>query len=167
MFDKRGQKVPSFIRKKMIAEEQVQKLINDFFTGSDKFLVELHIKPINVISVFIDSDTNISIEDCRELSRYLEQGLDREKEDFELTVSSAGLDRPLKMLRQYLKMIGKSLDIVLLHGEKLQGKLVRADHFGIEIEQEIKISKKESKVKKIALNYENIRTAKTVITFKK
>ena len=165
--DKRGQKVPSFIDEKMITEDKVTKLIHNLFKGTDKFLVEFSIKPINVISVFIDSDTTISIEDCRVLSRHLEHGLDREKEDFELTVSSAGLDRPLKLLRQYQKMIGKSLDIVMNGGDKLSGKLTKADKQGIEIEQEIKISKKETTVKKVVIPFENLKTAKKVITFKK
>lgn len=151
----------------MITEDQVKKLINDYFQGSDKFLVELHIKPINVISIFIDADTTISIEDCRELSRHLEQGLNREKEDFELTVSSAGLDRPLKLLRQYQKMLWKSLDIILNSGEKLSGKLVKADNTGIEIEQEIKLSKKETTLKNVVIHFDSIKTAKKVITFKK
>ncbi len=151
----------------MITEDQVKKLINDYFQGSDKFLVELHIKPINVISIFIDADTTISIEDCRELSRHLEQGLNREKEDFELTVSSAGLDRPLKLLRQYQKMLWKSLDIILNSGEKLSGKLVKADNTGIEIEQEIKLSKKETTLKNVVIPFDSIKTAKKVITFKK
>lgn len=167
MYDWRGHKVPSFIDKKMITEDQVKKIIQDFFKGSDKFLVELHIKPIHVISVFIDADTAISIEDCRELSRHLEQSLDREKEDFELTVSSAGLDRPLKVMRQYRNLIGKHLDIVMNGGQKLNGKLLKADELGIVIEQEIKISKKEIDIKKITLPFDQIRTAKKVITFKK
>jgi len=151
----------------MITEDQVTKHIHDYFKGTDKFLVELHIKPINVISVFIDADTSISIEDCKELSRHLEQTLDREKEDFELTVSSSGLDRPLKLLRQYQKITGKSLDIVLNGGDKLSGKLVKADKTGIEIEQEINISKKEKTLKNVVIPFGNIKTAKKVITFKK
>jgi len=151
----------------MITEDRVENLVRDFFEGTDRFLVELSIKPNNSISIFIDSDTGISLENCRELSRFLEKGLDREKEDFELTVSSAGLDRPLKLLRQYQKIIGQSLDIVLNGGGKLSGKLLLADQNKIEIEQEVKISKKETSVKKSVITYDSIKTAKKVITFKK
>jgi len=151
----------------MIEEKQVEKLVNDFLNGSDKFLVEVIIRPANLISVYIDGDHEVSIEDCHRLNRHLEHALNRDVEDFELTVSSAGLDRPLKTLRQIKKRIGLELEVVSISGKKTCGILVNAEKEGIEIEQEIRITKKEIEKKKISLPFQEIRTIKEVITFKK
>ncbi len=151
----------------MITEKQVTGLIKEFLDGSDKFLIEVLIKPLNHIMVFIDGDHGVTIDDCKGLSRHLEQNLDREKEDFDLMVSSAGADRPLKVLRQYKKYIGKNLEIVTVSGAKTEGVLVFADRDGIKLEQEIKKSKKESEKKELDLKFNEIKSAKIVISFKK
>ena len=151
----------------MIEEKQITRLAGEFLKGSDKFLVEVVIKPINHITVYMDGESRVSIEDCQGLSRHLEQMLDRDKEDFDLTISSAGADRPLKLLRQYLKNIGKSLDVVTKSGTKLSGILTRADQAGIELELEVKTGKKVTGKKMQLLTFDEIKTAKEVITFNK
>ena len=85
----------------MIEKIKILEIVNNALDGSEKFLVNLKITPDNRIYVDIDGDNGITIDDCIELSRAIEGQLDREEEDFELTVSSAGADQPLKLTRQY------------------------------------------------------------------
>lgn len=151
----------------MIEEKQVVRLVDESLKGTDKFLVEVVIRPTNLITVFIDGDSHVSIEDCKRLNRQLEQGLNREREDFELTVSSAGLDRPLKVLRQFKIRIGLELEVVTIQGEKNSGILVKEGKEGIEIEQEIQITKKVKEKKNFFFPFREIRTVKEVITIKK
>ena len=151
----------------MITEKQLTGLIEENLKGSDKFLIEVVLKPSNHIMVFIDGDQGVKIEDCQKLSRYIEQALDRDNEDFELMVSSAGADRPFRVLRQYRKHLGRILEVVTLDGTKLEGLLLLADDKEIKIEQEIKKSKKEIEKKEVIIKFSEIKSAKAVISFKK
>jgi ribosome maturation factor RimP len=151
----------------MITENQIAGLIQEFLKGSDKFLIEVLIKPVNHIMVFIDGDHGVTISDCQALSRHLEQKLDRDREDFDLMVSSAGADRPLQVIRQYGKYIGKEIEIITGNGDKLCGKLISSDPGGITLEEEIKKSKKEIQKKITGLKYGEIKSAKVMISFKK
>ena len=103
----------------MIERKKIERLIKEGLAGTDRFLVELNMNEANHIQVYIDSDGLLGISHCVELSRMIESNLDREEEDFELNVSSAGLDLPLRKKRQYLKYIGKLLKIKLTDGSKL------------------------------------------------
>lgn len=151
----------------MIEQKQLERLAEECFRGADKFLVEVIIRPNNIITVYMDGDDHVSLEDCRQLNRFLEQGLNRDQEDFELTVSSAGLERPLRVLRQYLKRTGQELEVVTNSGQKVSGTLLNAGKEGIEIEQVIHLNKKETEKKKIFFPFRDIKSAKDVITFKK
>jgi len=151
----------------MIPEKQVVQRASEFLEGSPLFLVDVVIRPTNKIAVYLDGDQGVTIEDCKHLSRHLEEKLDRETEDFDLTVSSPGADRPLKNPRQYSKNLGKELAIVTADGQKLTGKVLRADAAGIELSFIEKRSKKETGAKTISLPYTEIKSAKEVITFKK
>src|SRR5690606_8963013 len=96
------------------------------------FIVDLRISDTNVISLEIDSETGgVSIDDCVRVSRNIEHNLDREEQDFELSVSSAGLDKPLRVLKQYPKNIGRELKVKTVSGDKVEGVLTEADAEGI------------------------------------
>ncbi len=151
----------------MISEKQFTALIEDYLKGSDHFLIEVQIKPLNHIMVFIDGDHGVNIDACKALSRFLESKLDRDQEDFDLMVSSAGATRPLQVQRQYLIHLGKSLDVATNAGIKLEGVLLEADSNGIKIEQEIKITKKAIEKKVVELKYEEIKSAKIILNFKR
>ena len=152
----------------MITEKQIIKLVEEHLGEGEIFLVDLVIKRGNQISVFIDGDHRVTIEACRHLSRFLEESLDRETEDFDLTVSSAGADRPLKLPRQYRKNIGNDLELVSKSGDKFTGKVLKADELGVEIEQyPVKKSKNEQEKIIVSLKYDEIKSAKEVISFKK
>ena len=151
----------------MITEQQLIRLIEGHLKDGEVFLVDVAVKSGNKISVFIDGDHRVTIEFCRELNHFLNESLDREKEDFDLTVSSAGADRPLKLPRQYKKNIGKALDVVTKTGEKLTGTVITVNETGIELEiQPLKKLKKDQENKILALNFSDIKSAKEVITFK-
>ena len=103
----------------MIAEKHIRKLAEAELKGTDRFLVEVLVKPGNRIMVFIDSDTEVRIDDCIALSRHLESKFNRDEEDFELLVSSAGLDHAFSQMRQYRKYLNRAVEIHPVEGQKL------------------------------------------------
>lgn len=105
----------------------MRELIERRLEGSELFLVEINATPYNEIEVLIDSDASVGIDACVELSKAIEAEFDREAEDYELMVASAGIGQPLKVLRQYRKLIGKNVELVLKNGLKLVAVLKDAD----------------------------------------
>jgi ribosome maturation factor RimP len=103
------------------------------------FLVELRIKPVNQVQVFLDGDGGITIDKCVQFNRALYKGIEESNifpgGDFSLEVSSPGLDEPLKLFRQYKKNIGRNIEILLLDGTKKAGKLVDLNEDGIIVEE--------------------------------
>lgn len=135
--------------------------MEEAIAGTGLFTVEVKVRPGNRILVLMDSDTGVSIDDCTKLSRAIETGLNRDVEDFELEVSSAGLGEPFKTGRQYSKNIGRQVQALTREGRKFTGKLVGADENGIVIEE--KRNKKE--INQINLAFENLKETKLVISF--
>lgn len=159
----------SMINKKEItrlAQERIEEL------GKDLFIVEINISPKNVINVELEStEGGVTIEDCVSVSRNIEHNLDRETQDFELHVSSAGLDKPLRVHQQYVKNIGREVKTKLNSGEKLQGLLVSVNEQGFEIEQKRKerLEGKKKKVEVIEIfpvAFEDEKETKIIISFK-
>lgn len=126
----------------MIRESQIRKLAEEHLAGTDRFIVEVIVKPGNRILVFIDSDTSVLIDHCASLSRYIESHLDRDAEDFELNVSSSGIDHPYTLVRQYIKNTGREVTVTLPDEQKITGTLVAADQKGFDILEK----KKEKKI---------------------
>ena len=148
----------------MIDKVEILDLIREVLDGTDKFLVDLHVSKDNRINVSIDGDNGINIDDCIELSRHIEGNLDREKEDFELNVASAGLDSPLKLLRQYKKNVGRSLKVETMDGEVKEGVLMEATDEKIVLKLELtKKQKKEGVSDAFECQYEQIKIAKIVM----
>ena len=151
----------------MIKKEQIAEIVDERLYGTDKFLMEVLIQPGNIITVYIDGDNSVTISDCQDLSRFIESKLDRDQSDYQLTVSSAGLDRPIRFLRQYRKRIGKELEILTFRGETITGILVKADESFIELEHPVKNVKKETAKPNSVISFENIKKAKLIINFGK
>ena len=128
----------------MINKEQLVILCEEALAGTDRFLVEVKVKPNNVIEVYIDADTAVNIDHCAELSRYVNEKLDRDVEDYELSVFSWGLSGALKMDRQLQKYVGKDVEVKTKEMGKMQGKLVSFDDEKIEF---LPAPKKASKKK--------------------
>jgi ribosome maturation factor RimP len=158
----------------MISKKKVLELIDERIAelNNGLFVVELTISSNNVIHVELDKhEGNVAINDCMSVSRNVEHNLDREDEDFELHVSSAGLDKPFRVLAQYTKNIGKEVKVVLHNGSKLEGMLKAATETEITLETS-RTEKPEGKKKKELIVEEHIfpldqiKDTKIVISFK-
>ncbi|MFZ4401536.1 MAG: ribosome assembly cofactor RimP [Bacteroidales bacterium] len=153
----------------MISKQKIADLIEEYLFGTDKFLVEFSVSTSNHIIVFIDGDNGVTITDCIALSRKIESNLDRETEDFELNVSSAGLDLGLRVNRQYVKNTGRTVDVKLNDNTKITGVIKAVDEQSITLEllpgKKKKKSDEITELSKI-IDFKDIKETKVVITFK-
>lgn len=117
----------------MIDKNQIAVFVEEALAESDLFLVEVKVKPANIIEVYVDADTAVNIDQCVAISRYVESKLDRDAEDFELSVLSWGLSGALKLDRQLQKYLGKDVEVKSKELGKIQGKLVSFDAEKVEI----------------------------------
>jgi ribosome maturation factor RimP len=108
----------------LIQASTIRELAEAYLEGTSGFIVDVRVGENNAISILLDDDESTSISQCMALSRHLEEALDREAEDFALDVSSPGLDQPLQMLRQYVKNIGREVQIKIQDAGKVVGVLV-------------------------------------------
>ena len=150
-------------------KEKVEQLIAGAVEGTDIFLVKLTVSSSNDINVLLDSDAGLTLSDCRSISRAIESSLDREDEDFSLTVSSAGVGEPL-VLRQYKKNVGRKVRVTLIDGEIIEAKMVAADDKGVKLEWKTREKKPTGKGKITVLNnrlldYQSIKQTIVLITF--
>ena len=155
----------------MIDVKRVTEIAERHLEGSDMYVVECKISPMGEIELLIDSDTAVKLEDCAALNRAIEAEFDREVEDFSLMVASAGIGSELKLLRQYNKIIGSSVEVLLKDGIKLLAKLNSADEAGIAISYEEKQAV-EGKKRKVTVEvtkdykWEEIKYVKEYLDFK-
>lgn len=150
---------------------RVEQLLNDFLAARPElFLIELKISTDDNITVILDGDRNLTLQDCLDASRAIESNLDREERDFGLQVTSPGLSEPLNFPRQYKKNIGRKLDILLNDFSKIEGELVFADEEKIVLKLEYKRPKligkgKENVVEEREIPYSQIKKALVIIKF--
>ena len=154
----------------MIDKQIVERVVSGCLNDSE-FVVEVTVTPSNKIGVTIDSDNGITIDRCVMVSRAIEQELDREQEDFELEVASAGLSEPMRLPRQYKKNIGRTISVVTLNGEKYKGTLTDANdlQFCVEFEEKVLVDGKKRKqlvTKKVDLLYTDVKSTKIEVTFR-
>lgn len=173
MNSREGTKNPLFYYP-MIQKELIRKLAQERIDERfpDVFIVEISISASNSINVELDKmNSYVSIEECVAVSRNIEHNLDREQQDFELHVSSAGLDKPLRVLPQFVKNIGREVDVTLKDGGKLTGTLVAANEKELALESS-RMEKPEGKKKKELITEQHvlpmnkIKETKIVISFK-
>jgi len=162
----RGQQSPILLLSRMITKGHILELAEEHLQGTDKYVVDVIVKVGNVITIVIDSDTSVVIDDCSHLSKFVESSLDRDQEDFELRVTSYGADKPLIMTRQYVKNVGRQLVITKNDEQKVKGKLLSADQNGITLEPTPDKKKKESDTQPVQIAYSDIEQAKIVLSFK-
>jgi len=144
-------------------------LADQFLEGTKLFITEVRIKPVNRIVVMIDGDEGVRIDDCVALSRFIESKFDREADDFELTVTSAGIGEPLKFNRQYIKNIGRTIQVELTDDQVIEGQLITADEETITIERMVKEKINHKNIKKTdvkTIRYNEIRKAVVMVSFK-
>ena len=127
----------------MLNKSTIKKLA-DGCINEKSFIVDITVNKVNQIKVFVDSFEGITIDECVRISRCIESQLDREAEDFALEVSSAGLSQPFKVVQQYKKHMGKSVEVITHDGQKHRGKLTSFDGKNVVL----KLIKNKKKVKK-------------------
>lgn len=154
----------------MIEKNDIKTLAEEFLANSSDYLVDVIIASGNTITVEIDNDNGVNIDQCVALSRHLESKLDRDAEDFELTVTSAGLTSPFKTRRQYKKYEGKEVEVLTKGGEKLHGILQLSDDngFTVEISKMVKPegAKRKTEVKENkSFSYDDVKHTKYLIKF--
>ena len=117
----------------MINKATVQQAVEEWLQGKDYFLVDINISADDRIVVEIDHADGVWIEGCADLSRFIEERVSREEEDYELEVGSAGLGQPFKILRQYEIHVGKEVETLAKDGKKYRGTLLSVDQEGFEL----------------------------------
>jgi len=150
----------------MIEKANIAELVNEYLKNTDKYLVDIQVKAGNIISLVIDGDTVVAINDCIQLSKFIESKLDRESEDFDLKVSSFGAEKPFKIRRQYYKNIGRDVEITLEDGKMLTGKLLEVQDEKIQIKLTSKKKKKDVESDEYWINLDEIKQTKVKISFK-
>ena len=155
----------------MIDKNVVKTLVDEWLQDKEYFLVGIEISQDNKIVVEIDHADGVWIEDCVELSRYIEDHLNRDEEDFELEVGSAGLGQPFKVPQQYINFVGKEVEVLDADGKKVKGilKAVDGNDFTVGVEEKVKVEGKKRPVKQevdYAFQMDKVKYTKYVISFK-
>ena len=160
-----------FKRETMLDKQEISAIAAAQLPDESLFLVDVTVTPDNRISVEIDGDRPVSIDDCIALSRTIESCLDRDVEDFELEVGSCGITAPFKVLRQYRKNIGNEIEVVLKNGLKVKGLLNAVSDESITLLSEKTVKPEGAKRKTtitepVVYPFEEIKNAKYLIRFK-
>lgn len=155
----------------MIDKSVVKAVVEEWLQDKEYFLVDIEVSPDDKIVVEIDHVDGVWIEDCVELSRYIESRLSRDEEDYELEVGSAGLGQPFKVPRQYINFIGKEVEVLDRDGKKVQGTLksVNGNDFVVAVDEKVKIEgKKRPEIQSVdhAFQMDQVKYTKYLISFK-
>ena len=155
----------------MIEKKTVCQIVEEWLEGKDYFLVEVTVSLDDKIVVEIDHAEGVWIEDCVELSRFIESKLNREEEDYELEVGSAGIGQPFKVVQQYYNHIGSEVEVLTKSGKKLAGVLKEADEekFVVTVQKKVKLDgAKRPKLmeEEETFRYDEIKYTKYLISFK-
>jgi ribosome maturation factor RimP len=155
----------------MIDKKLVTDLANEWLQGKEYFLVEANVDNQNKITVEIDHKDGVWIEDCCELSKFIEEHLDRDVEDFELEVGSAGIGQPFKVLQQYKNAIGYDVELMTSDGKKMEGEMKEASESGftVVVTEKQKVEGKKRPVMvdvEKTFSYDDVKWVKSIIDFK-
>lgn len=155
----------------MIDKKLVEEIVNEQLNPDEEFVVDISVSASNKIIVLLDGDNGITIDRCVKVSRAVEQSFDREEQDFELEVASAGLSESLRLPRQYKKNVGRSLEVVKSDGQKLKGLLLSANDSSLVLEIESMVKpegkkRKEKVVEQFDIPYTDVKSAFVVISFR-
>ena len=155
----------------MINKNTVKEIVDGWLDGKEYFLVDIDIIADDRIVVEIDHADGVWIEDCVELSKYIEEHLSRDEEDYELEVGSAGLGQPFKVPQQYVCCIGKEVEVLEADGKKVRGilKSVDGNAFTVTVQEKVKVEgKKRPQVADVDHTYEmdKVKYTKYLINFK-
>ncbi|MBN2212697.1 MAG: ribosome assembly cofactor RimP [Bacteroidales bacterium] len=154
----------------MISADRIRKCIGEELERNGLFLIDLTVSSSNKIKVVIDSMKGITIDECAQISRMIENKFNRDEEDYDLEVTSPGLDSPLVLPVQYLKNTGRQVEVLTTDNQRIRGTLRYAGEEKIEVETETKKKikgkkKKEIIVSRFSFSFDEIRSAKVLVTF--
>ena len=155
----------------MIDKNVVKALVEEWLKDKEYFLVDLNISPDDKITVEIDHADGVWIEDCAKLSQYIEDHLNRDEEDYELEVGSAGLGQPFKVARQYEIFVGEHVEVLDADGKKTRGVLKRVSglDFIVTVSEKVKVEVKKRPVMMDVdhdFNMDTVKYTKYLINFK-
>lgn len=155
----------------MIDKNVVRKIVDEWLEDKDYFLVDIQLSPDGKIVVEIDHADGVWIEDCVELSKFIEERLSRDDEDYELEVGSAGLGQPFKVPQQYINFIGKEVEVLDKNGKKVKGILkgVDGNDFVVSVNEKVQVEGKKRPVKMDvdhAYKMDEVKYTKYIISFK-
>ena len=150
----------------MTDKGKIEKLVMEYIRGTDLFLVAVRVSSSNKITVLADTNKGITIDECAGLHRHIEKELDREVEDFELQVSSPGLDMPFGVIEQYYKNEGQKVTVMDNEGLKYSGIIKNVTKGGFDLATEIKVKGKAKEIKDVPFNFDQIKSTKIVLTIK-
>ena len=155
----------------MIDKNTVKTIVDEWLADKEYFLVDINVSTQNEIVVEIDHKDGVWIDDCCELSRFIEQHLDRDIEDYELEVGSAGIGQPFKITQQYINNVGNTVEALTKDGKKLKGTLANADEktFTIACQEKKKMEGvKRPKLVEVehVFNYDDVKWVKANIDIK-
>jgi len=150
----------------MIEKDHIEKLVNEFVKGTSIFIVSVKTSSANRITVLADTLKDITIDECASIHRHIEKNLDRNIEDFELQVSSPGLDMPFAVIEQYYKNEGKKVEVTDNDGEKFSGTLRNVTSGGFELETEVKVKGKGKGINELSFNFDQVKATREILTIK-
>ena len=155
----------------MIDKNIVRGIVEEWLEDKSYFLVDIEVSKENKILVEIDHADGVWIEDCVELSRYIEDRLNRDEEDYELEVGSAGLGQPFKVEQQYVNHVGKDVEVLTAAGKKVKGvlKSVNGREFTVAVTEKVKVEgKKRPQMQEVDYTYnmDEVKYTKYQISFK-
>jgi len=151
----------------MVSKEEIKNAAKLKIKQLGGYLVDVKVNTANVITIYIDRVEGVLVEHCLEISKYIEERFDREIEDYELTVCSAGLDNAFMVNEQYQKHIGKEVGVLLTNGRRKKGIILSYDdELLLEVEKKKKGSRKEYIVEEVSIPKDEIKETKLKINFK-
>ena len=157
----KGTEVPYFIISlKLIEKSKIEAMLEEFIKDTSLFLVAVKVSTSGKIIVLADTMKGITIDECALLHRHIENNLDRNLEDYELQVSSPGLDMPFMVTDQYYKNEGGKVEVTDNDGEKYTGKLKNVTAGGFELETEVKVKGKTREIKDVSFNFDQVKSTK-------
>jgi ribosome maturation factor RimP len=150
----------------MIEKNKIEETVREFIKGTGLFLVSVKVSSANRITVLADKKGGITIDECVAVHRHIEKNFNRDEVDYELQVSSPGLDMPFSVIEQYQNNEGSKVEVTDNDGGSYSGILKNVTSGGFELETEVKVKGKAKETKEISFNFDQVKTTRVILTIK-
>lgn len=155
------------LRNRMIERKKIVEIVEEFIHGSEFYLVDVRVSSTSKVTVLFDKKSGgLTVDDCARLSRFLDERLDRDRYDFELQVSSPGLEMPFLVNEQFVKNQGRKVEVTGTDGKRHTGILKNVTEGGFEITAPLMEKKKVVGEQELSFNFSDVNSVKIVIAFK-